>query len=48
MPKGGNFLPDNKQRSKTDILTKAIGLAPLLEVLIRILELALKIFRIIN
>jgi hypothetical protein len=40
-------LPESKKEEQ-DLLTKVRNLAPLLDLIIRILELALKIFRIIS
>ena len=47
MPNGKDSLPGEKEE-RDPTLTKVLRLAPLLELVIRILELMLKIFRIIN
>ena len=46
MPKGKKLLPDKKE--ERDLLTQVRILAPLFDLIIRILELILKILRIIN
>ena len=46
MPRGKNLLPDEKE--ERDLLTRVRYLAPLLNLILRILELILKILRIIN
>ena len=46
MPNGKDRLPDKKE--ERDLLTKVRHLAPLLNLVIRVLELILKIFRIIK
>ena len=47
MPKGKGLLPDKKEE-QGPTLTKLTTLAPLFDLLIRVLELILKILRIIN
>jgi hypothetical protein len=47
MPKGRHYLPDNKKEEKGR-LTKVKALTPLLSLIIRILELMLRVLRIIN
>jgi hypothetical protein len=44
---GKDRLPGNKKEEQ-DALTKVVGLAPLLNLIVRVLELTLKILRIIN
>jgi hypothetical protein len=46
MPKGKKLLPDKKE--ERDLLAKVRYLAPLFDLAIRILELILKILRIIK
>jgi hypothetical protein len=47
MSKDKNRLPDNKKEEQ-DRLSKVTSLAPLFELVIRILEMVLKILRIIT
>lgn len=46
MPKGRNSLPDNKRRSETT-LAKVLSLAPLLSLIIQVLEFVLKMLKMI-
>jgi hypothetical protein len=48
MPDGKDRLPESKKEEQDQTLTKVMRLAPLLDLIIRLLELALKIFRIIS
>jgi hypothetical protein len=43
-----NHLPDNKKEEQDSPLTKVIGLAPLLTLILQILELILKVCGVIN
>ena len=47
MPKGRERLPDKKEE-QGPILSKMVYLAPLLSLILQILELLLKIFGVIN
>ena len=46
MPRGKKLLPDKKE--ERDLLSKVRYLAPLFELILRVIELLLKILRIIN
>ena len=46
MSKDRGLLPDKKE--ERDLLTQVLALAPLIEVILRIIELALKIAGVIN
>lgn len=48
MPDGRDHLPGNKKEEQGGPLTKVLSLVPLLDLVIRVLELALKILGIIK
>jgi hypothetical protein len=43
-----NHLPNNKKEEQDSPLTKVIGLAPLLTLILQLLELILKLLGVIN
>jgi hypothetical protein len=47
MPNGRDSLPGNKKEEQ-DTLTKAVFLAPLFSLALRLLELLLRVLRVIN
>jgi hypothetical protein len=47
MPKGRHYLPDNKKEEKGP-LTKVKALTPLLNLILKALELVLKVLRVIG